>query len=162
MHLSIGNCGHILLFEEIFMLIYACNTFYFRKPLSSVCHIITQLTLSLKVWIIHESSPDLCPRSYVCRFFFSQHSLIRGDPGAEHKRGFDKLFASIMGWLNIYTILCTTRHAYSSKTFHHAPFSHACTILNVTHWSGVNFNALFGAVETPELFYFNLSEFYSN
>ena len=58
--------------------------------------------------------PDPWPWSCVRNFFISQRLLIRGDPGAEHKLGIDKLFASVMGYLIIYNILCTIRHAYSS------------------------------------------------
>lgn len=76
-----------------------------------------------------KSLPNPWPWSCVYNFFIFQRFLIRGDPGAEHKLGFDKLLTSIMGCLNIYNILCTLRHAYP------APCSYACTVvkLKVSH-----------------------------
>lgn len=65
----------------------------------------------------------LDPWRCVRNFFICQRLLIRGDPGAEHKLGFDELFASIMGCLIIYNVPSALRHAYSSQALHRAPFS---------------------------------------
>lgn len=62
-----------------------------------------------------EVSPDPWPRSCVRNFFICHCLLISGDPGAEHKPGFDKLFASIKDYLNINSILCSTRHTYGHR-----------------------------------------------
>lgn len=86
---------------------------------------------SVLVWIMNERISWPMTWSCVYNFFICQHLLIRGDPGAERKPGFDKGFASIMSLLIIYNILCAIHHAYSSKTLHHAPFSYACTILKL-------------------------------
>lgn len=59
--------------------------------------------------------PDPWPWSCVRNFFICHCLLISGDPGAEHKPGFDKLFASITDYLNINSILCRTRHAYGRR-----------------------------------------------
>lgn len=66
---------------------------------------------------------DPWPQSCVHNFLICQHLLIRGDPGAQCKLGFDKVFGSIMARLIIYNILCILRHAYISRSLLHASSS---------------------------------------
>lgn len=66
---------------------------------------------------------DPWPQSCVHNFLICQHLLIRGDPGAQCKLGFDKVFGSIMARLIIYNILCILRHAYISRPLLHASSS---------------------------------------
>lgn len=67
------------------------------------------------------STSDPRPRSCVHNFLIHQRLLIRGEPGAPRTLGFDRVFGSIMGHSIIYSILCSLRHAYTSR----APPRHA-------------------------------------
>lgn len=95
--------------------LYICILFRLSSKHNFSFHAVTPF--SLPCWsewhpIPGQGLPDPWPWSCVCNLFICQCLLIRGDPGAEHKLGFDKLFAPITDYLNIDDILCTTRHAY--------------------------------------------------